>query len=309
MTGKLPQMDILTGLLVSLLHLIKFFRRQPTPLAKARQRILQQEQRIKLKLPPHMQLQEKTVADVNCSFINNSKADKGHILLHLHGGAMCLRMIKGDLATVAPYVEQTNINAVLPHYRLAPENKFPAGLDDCFAVYQQLLDDGFQSENIILSGISAGGGYSLALLMMIKEHNLPMPGCAILMSPSGDALNIGPSFYENGFKDPLFYSSDLAYYQNLLLAPDQVADPRLNVSLMESFEGYPPLFLTASSHEVLRDIAVMAADKAEQAGVPYQLDIFHKGFHAIYMAPTPMSKQIWQRIYQFTQQHYGPAQA
>ena len=309
MTGKLPQMDMLTGLLVSLLHIIKFFRRQPTPLAKARQRIEKQERRIKLKLPDYMAVEEKSIAGVTCSFINNEKADKGNVLLHLHGGAMCLRMIKGDLNAVAPYAEQTNVNAVLPHYRLAPEDPFPAGLEDCFAVYQQLLADGYDSQRIILSGISAGGGYSLALLAMLKQRNLPMPGCAILMSPSGDALTVGPSFYQNSFKDPLFYSSDLAYYQNLLLTPEQVADPLMNVSLMDSFDGYPPLFLTASSHEVLRDICVMAAEKAEQAGVPHQLDIFHKGFHAIYMMPTPMSKQIWQRIYHFTQQHYPPAKA
>ena len=305
MSSNLPRMDILTRLLVWVLRVIKFFRHQPMAIDRMRQRIARREQRMKLYLPENMRWRENTVAGVACSYLENKAVPKGKLLLHLHGGAACLRMTTVDMKMFLPFMEEIGLNGLFPHYSLAPEHKWPAGLEDCVTVYRQLLEDGYKTEDIILSGLSAGGGYSLSLLAKLKQVGLPMPACVILISPSGDCLCVGASVHENNLRDPMFYGSDLSYYQNLLMEPEQKADPLLNISLMDDFSGYPPLYMTASDGEVLRDVSVMAAERAAQAGIKHQLDIFPGGFHGVHLTPFSQSRQLWPRITTFAQRHYG----
>ena len=303
----MPSSDFITKGLVALLRLLKFSRKKPVPIKKMRAQVSRRDQKTKLKLPPNITAKSLQKAGINCSYLQNQEAPADKYILQLHGGAMCMRMERQEMNMIAPYAKAIKANVLLPHYRLSPEHQFPAGLDDCISIYRQLLDEGVKPEKIVLLGLSAGGGYSLALLATCKQLNWPMPSCAILLSPSGDSLGVSPSIYENNRKDPLFFGSDINYYQNLLCRPEQISDRRLNISLMESFDAYPPMYLSAGEGEVLRDVAVMAAHKAEESKIPYQLDIFPGGFHGVHATRTKQSKALWQRIEAFTLRYQSSA--
>ena len=98
-------------------------------------------------------------------------------------------------ASIARFAAQlsqlTGMRVLLPEYRLAPEHPFPAGVDDCFAVYRWLVDEGYAQRPFALAGDSAGGSLSLVTLMRARDALLPLPDCAVLLSPSTDLTMSG----------------------------------------------------------------------------------------------------------------------
>src|SRR5512137_307291 len=113
-----------------------------------------------------------------------SRSDR--ILLHFPGGAYIIRLPHMERTLVARLCRAANAHARLVYYRLAPEHPFPAGHEDCVGAYRQLLDLGIRPGRIVLSGISAGGGMALAVLMALRDAGLPLPAGAIVMSPLTD---------------------------------------------------------------------------------------------------------------------------
>lgn len=96
-----------------------------------------------------------------------------------------------------------------------PENPYPAALEDALASYRWLLSKGYYGEQIILAGDSAGGGLAMALCMYLRDHNMPVPGGIIAMSPWTDLTASGESYETNYEKDPLFGNTkESLIYQN-----------------------------------------------------------------------------------------------
>ena len=254
------------------------------------------------RLPQNISLAHESYAGLPCDRLR--KANHRCVLLYFYGGGYCIRSPNTELAAVAGLCDRINAEAYLPWYRLAPEHPHPAAGDDCLQVYQQLLDDGLAPEKIIVAGNSAGGGNVLSLLYQLKTQSLAMPKCALLFSPAGDALMAMPSWIENAKSDALFQLPDILRFGNYFLTPEQRIDKQLNVTQMESFEGYPPMYFTASEKELLRDVSILAFEKAKQAGVAAQLDIYGGGFHSMpVLLNCRQSKTIWHRTAQFVNQH------
>lgn len=299
-SSPIPKPDMLTHLLVLFLHLLKRVRGKFN-VETMRKQAAKNENKV-IKLPPGFELTHETFAGLPCDRLLTSDAKL--TVLHLYGGGACVRIPSMELPAISNFCSRIKANAYLPWYSLAPEHKFPQSAEDCLAVYKALLEQGIDPEQLVLSGLSAGGGNALSLLAMLKQENLPMPACAVLLSPSGDALLVGDSWQENANRDAYFNLEDILYFSNLLLSPEQRADPLINVSLMDDFSGYPPMYFTASNNELLRDVSTMAHEKAVAAGVPSQLDIHAGGVHGqAVMLFSSQAKAIWQRVDDFVMSH------
>src|SRR5690606_26810288 len=194
------------------------------------------------------------------------------VLLLLHGGAYCLHSPNLYRLLLAELCARLGAEGYAPNYRLAPEHPHPAGIDDCQALYQDLLASGYRPQHIALVGDSAGGGLALSLMQRARDSGLPLPCCAALLSPAGDWSLSGASFYLNDGLDPMFNLSSMLFFRALYLAGHASTDPEVS-PLLGSFAGLPPLYLTTSSTELMRDIAVTAAAKAREAGGEATLDI------------------------------------
>jgi monoterpene epsilon-lactone hydrolase len=225
-------------------------------------------------------------------------------LLFFHGGAYCLRSPHTYRAMLAGICNNLGSIGVLPDYRLAPEHPHPAAIDDCFESYQMLLDKGVPANHIALLGDSAGGGLVLSILAKIRHAGLPMPTSASLFSPAGDWTLSGASLYENEGRDPMFRLSSFLFFRSLYLAGYDASDPAVS-PLLDSFEGYPPMYFTASSTELLRDVAVVGAEKARDAGVSVEIDIWPGHCHDMQiLSMLPDSKIALDKFCEFVAKHW-----
>ena len=194
-------------------------------------------------------------------------------LLYLHGGAWCLHLPRIYARFASILSDLTGMRVLLPEYRLAPEHPFPAGVDDCFAVYRWMLDQGYRQRPFALAGDSAGGSLSLVTLMRARDALLPMPDCAALLSPSTDLTASGPSMRYNAEADPMFAPAAIDLLPDQYCPGEDRRNPLLS-PLLGNWHGLPPLLFHAGSTEMLLDDSVRAHDRATQAGVPAEIDVY-----------------------------------
>lgn len=194
-------------------------------------------------------------------------------LLYLHGGAWCLHLPKIYARFASILSHLTGMRVLLPEYRLAPEHPFPAGVDDCLAAYRWLLDRGHRERPFALAGDSAGGSLALVTMMRARDAGLPLPDCAVLLSPSTDLTVSGPSARYNAQLDPMFSPAAQDLLPDVYCPGQDRRNPLLS-PLFGNWNGLPPLLFHAGSTEMLLDDSVRAHDRATQAGVPAEIEVF-----------------------------------
>ena len=197
-------------------------------------------------------------------------------ILYLHGGAFVLPAAPDAHARLlGKLCRELDAVGFLVDYRLAPANKFPAALDDCERAYRALLDQGFSAARIVIAGESAGGNLTLAVLQRIRKHGWPMPACAVPISAGTETgrLHGLPSRTSRMKRDALLSISSLHRIAEFYVGNADTSDPELS-PLYADLRGFPPLYLIASDAEVLRDDTVLFAQRAREAGVVTQMDIW-----------------------------------
>ena len=195
-----------------------------------------------------------------------------HVVLYFHGGVY----VVGDAFQSADLASQigrrTQARVISLDYRLAPEHPYPAAVDDALAAYEALLREGIAPSDIALAGDSAGGGLAVATLVNARDHGLPLPAAAFLLSPYVDLTLAGATMDTKSAADPVLSRE--------LLEPriaDYTAgqDPALSLisPLFADLSGLPPLIIQVGTHEVLLDDAVRLAQRAAAADVAVTLDV------------------------------------
>ena len=216
-------------------------------------------------LPRGIRLRHARVGDVPGQWL--SPRDPSAKVLYLHGGAF----IGGRLETYHNFcgrlARTLNAEVFLPDYRLAPEHPYPAAPDDAFAVYQQMINEPLP---LVIAGDSAGGNLVLATLLRARDLALPMPACALAISPGADARGVLMSRQANSDSDAMLSRTMIETATGVYLAGANPALPYASPCLGD-FSGLPPLMLTVSDEECLRDDAYAVEVKARDAGVPVEL--------------------------------------
>jgi acetyl esterase/lipase len=209
-----------------------------------------------------------------------------HVVLYFHGGVYVL----GDASQAAGLASQVGRQAgarvISVDYRLAPEHPYPAAVDDALTAYEALLIDGTAPSDIAFAGESAGGGLAIATLVNARDHGLPLPAAALVMSPYVDLTLAGTTMETKRDVDPL-----LSFEALQARVADYVSGEDAGLGLVSpvfaDLSGLPPLIIQAGSHEVLLDDAVRLARQAATADVEVTLDItpgvphVFQGYHAI----------------------------
>ncbi|SDU30154.1 Acetyl esterase/lipase [Pseudomonas pohangensis] len=226
------------------------------------------------------------------------------VILYLHGGAFMFRFPRTHARLAGDWCKALNARALMVDYRLAPEHRWPAGIDDCHAAYRWLLASGIQAENIVLAGDSAGGNLSLALLHRIKAAGEPMPACAVLLSPFVDFTLSSPSLCLNELRDPIFTARGIVAVRSYYAEPEQFLEPGLS-PLFGDYRNFPPLLFQASDTEMLRDESLRAAARAHAAGVNVRVELWQGQLPHVFQAfhKLPQTKAAVARILAFIGQH------
>lgn len=232
----------------------------------------------------------------------NPNFDK--VILQLHGGGYIGAIYNNYYNVAVWYSEAANGICVLsPDYRVAPENPYPAALEDAVASYQWLLDHGFKGEQIILAGDSAGGGLSMALTMYLRDHNMPLPCGIVAMSPWTDLTASGESYSLNYELDPLFGNTkESMIYINDYPGEHDKKDPYIS-PIYGNFREFPPMLIQVGSTEMLLSDSITAASMADIAGVEVRLSIYDDMFHVFQLSGKilPEAKKAWDEVEQFLQ--------
>lgn len=203
---------------------------------------------------------------VPCIWADAPSVDKQRAIIHCHSGGYLLGSAFGYRSFGGYLSAATGCRVLLADYRLAPENPYPAGVDDGIAVYEWLLSEGYAPENIVICGDSAGGGLVLAALQKMRDQGVVLPACGVSISPVADFARTGPSYKENASRDPLVTEDFLAALGTAYCGDADRKDPRLS-PLYGDWSGLPPLLVLAGEIEMLRDDGKLCVDAAKQAGV------------------------------------------
>ena len=223
-------------------------------------------------LPAEVTVTAAALGGVPTAEITIDGIEPRHVVLYFHGGVYVLgdAFLAADLASQVG--RRTRAKVISVDYRLAPEHPYPAAVDDALAAYEALLHNGTAPSDIAFAGESAGGGLAVATLVNARDHGLPLPAAAFVMSPYADLTLAGTTMETKREVDPLMSRENL---QSRVTdyAAGQDAALGLISPIFADLSGLPPLIIQAGTHEVLLDDAVRLARQAATADVEVTLDI------------------------------------
>jgi len=223
-------------------------------------------------LPADVTVTAAALGGVPTAEITVDGIEPRHVVLYFHGGVY----VMGDAFLAADLASQvgrrTGAKVISVDYRLAPEHPYPAAVDDALAAYEALLHGGTAPQDIAFAGESAGGGLAIATLVNAREHGLPLPAAAFVMSPYADLTLAGTTMETKREADPLLSPEALQARVADYTAGHDAALGLIS-PIFADLSGLPPLIIQAGTHEVLLDDAVRLARQAATADVQVTLDI------------------------------------
>ena len=217
-------------------------------------------------IPSGTAFEETEYGGVPCIWATAPGADASRTIVHFHSGGYMLGSAGGYKSFGGFLSQATGNRVLLVDYRLAPDHPYPAGIDDGMAVVQALLDGGVAPGSLILTGDSAGGGLVLVALQRMRDLNLPLPACAVAISPVTNFSFDGPSFTENADVDPLVTADFMDVLAQIYCGEADRKAPGFS-PLFGNWQGLPPLLILAGEIEMLRDDGKLAAAAAREQGV------------------------------------------
>ncbi|MDZ4058493.1 MAG: alpha/beta hydrolase [Bacteroidales bacterium] len=217
------------------------------------------------KLPAGIQIKKEIHNGINMEYLIPGAAQEDKIILYLHGGGYVSGSCNDHRGFVAKLAKNTGITSLLFEYRLAPEHPFPAAIDDSLSVYNYLLTTGYNPQNIVFTGESAGGGLALALLLAIKNKGIQYPKAAVAISPWTDLTCSGESYKTKNRVSPAplnSWSVFSSYYSGNENATNPLISP-----LFGDLSGLPQIFINSGMDDELYDDGEKFYIKAKGAGV------------------------------------------
>jgi monoterpene epsilon-lactone hydrolase len=236
---------------------------------------------VKMKPAKGIILEEIQIGNIPAEkYLLDSEDSNSKVMLYFHGGGYFSGSYISHRRFVSILCKKLHLNAYSINYRLAPEDPYPAGLDDAFFAYQWLLEEkSIPAEKVIIMGDSAGGGLALALLHQIGTHNLPQPKAAVCLSPWTDLTLTSESFKTKVEQDVFFNVKNMETSAKAYLQTESPENPEIS-PIFADFNGFPPIFLQVGSREMLLDDSLVIAEKMENQGVSVTVDLWEGMFHA-----------------------------
>ena len=227
-------------------------------------------------------------------------ADPDVRLLYLHGGGW----VSGSGGNYLPLAADISLAAkcavLLPDYRLAPEHRFPAGLEDCISTHEWLVTNGPSGPGparaTFIAGDSAGGNLTLATLLALRDRKRPLPAGGIALSAATDFTLASQSL--KTVHDPIISARTMPEFRNRYLAKTNPRNP-LASPVFGNYRGIPPLLIQVGEHEMLRDDSIRVAKKAAADGIPVKLEVWPGMVHVFQIRRLPESREAIEHIADF----------
>jgi acetyl esterase/lipase len=228
-------------------------------------------------LPEGIRVEPLSVAGMPAEWLLPEGGTKNTVILYMLGGGYISGSCNDHRAMVAKVARASGVSTLMFNHRLAPEDPYPAALEDALAAYRWLLDQGTSPDQIVIMGESAGGGLCLASLLAIRDRGLSLPAAAVALSPWTDLKLTGESHRTKArvcLSPPGMSAVCSRYYAG-------EHDPGLPYisPLYGDLHGLPPLLIQVGEYETLLDDSTRFAAKAQAAGVEVTLIVGDKMIH------------------------------
>ena len=222
-------------------------------------------------------LKDHPFADFMGAWVIPKDERRQGVILYLHGGGYTcgdLEYAKGFAATLAV---QCGVRVFCAAYRLAPEHRYPAALEDALTAYRYLLEKGYAPSHITLAGESAGGGLCYALCLKLKSFGETLPGGILGISPWTDLTASGESYIKNKESDPSMTAEQLDFFASSYT--DDRTDPLVS-PLFGDLRNMPPSLLFVGGDEIMRSDTELLHTKLRKAGCKSELVVAPERWHA-----------------------------
>lgn len=254
------------------------------------------------KCPKGFNMEKLNMENFEMELLEPEEASRNLIILQLHGGGY-IGPMKNIYRKFAVLYSKAAVGAsvLTIDYRVAPENPFPAALEDAIAAYNWILENGYSSNQIVIAGDSAGGGLTLALCLYLRDNNLELPKGIITMSAWTNLTCEGESYTTNYEIDPLFGNTkESMLFDSDYIGDNDVRNPYISPVFGE-YHDFPPTLMQVGSYEMLLSDTTEVAHKIRESGGKIRISIYEGMFHVFQMSKLliPESRNAWQEVEQF----------
>ena len=260
------------------------------------------------KLPKGINPVKELAGGVPAEWLIPNVISNSRVILYLHGGSYVSGSCNSHRSIAANIAIASKARALTLDYRLAPEHPHPAAVDDAVSAYKWLIDGRVDPKHLALVGDSAGGGLAVALLVSLRDSNIPLPAACVCLSPWTDLAFTGETWKSKAAVDLIIYDYKELAFAKMYLGGLDPKTPLIS-PLYADLKGLPPLLVQVGSDEVLLSDATRLADKLKQAGVNAVLDEWNNMQHVWQFAASfmPEGRRAIERIGEFIDENCGRA--
>ncbi len=254
-------------------------------------------------LPPGVTSTPVDAGGIRAEWITTPGANDEQTIYWLHGGGYCIGSINTHRGLLARISGATRARVLAIDYRLAPEDPFPAAVEDAVAGYLWLLSSGVDPAQIVIGGDSAGGGLTVATLVALKHDAKPLPAAGVCISPWTDLALTGESLATKAEADQMIKNDGIRRVRDAYVGTFNPNTPLVSPIYAE-LSGLPPLLIQVGENEVLLDDSTRLAERAEAAGVDVTLEVWPEMIHVwhFFAAMLPEGQQAIDRIGEWVRQ-------
>ncbi len=259
----------------------------PRPYSVAWQRLLFESMFAAMAIPADVAYETLDVDGVPAAWLIPEGAPTDRVLLYLHGGGYMLGSRRSHAPLVARLARAAGARGLLIQYRLAPEHRYPAAVEDARAAWRWLVARDPDTARVV-AGESAGGGLTMALLQASRDGGEPLPRAAFVLSPWTDLSDSDKSVRYRRRGVRALDDHYLRYIASMYVGEADPRDPLIS-PVYGDLRGLPPLLIHAGRDEPVRVDALRLAEVAREAGVEVTLEQYEGASHALH-ALAPLSR-------------------
>lgn len=240
------------------------------------------------------------VADISCELVTPGfphRNDK--VILYCHGGGYVSGGLGYARILARKLANNTGLKVYSFEYRLAPENMYPAALDDGMSVWNYLMLKGYGAKDIIIAGDSAGGNMALEMCLSLRKEERQLPGGLILFSPWTDMRACTSSYQTYKDKDPLLTYEYIVAVRDAYIGSDADPADEKYSPVMADFSGFPPTYIQVGSNEILRKDSEHLLKALKDKGVFAQIDVCKGGWHVYQQMPIHKATLAMEMVNEF----------
>ena len=256
--------------------------------------------------PPEPDIQSRSVdaAGISAEWIIAPNARPDRIVGYLHGGGFVMASVGTHRGLMGRISRSAQARVLGVNYRLAPEFRFPAALEDATAAYRWLLANGAKASSIVIAGDSAGAGLSLSTLIALRNAKDPLPAAAVCLSPWVDMEATGDSIATKAAIDPVNQRDGLLNNAKRYLGDVDRKAPLVS-PLYADLTDLPPLLIQVGESEVLLDDSKRLAERARRYGVNVNLEVWPEMIHVwqLFAAVLPEARGAIEHIGAFIRKY------